>query len=125
MAVKQIEKMNLGPTLTKSVEQIVALAKEEFGDDFNPSAVVPGDDFSCWLIEEAVPQFVPGDQRGIKKLLKEAPGLLGYCVDLEKLYPVTAVTPGWLFGEACYRAVADEVRRQLGVASGSLRHPLK
>lgn len=126
MPVKQIETMNLGPTLTKSVEKIVALAKEQFGDPIDLSIDADAEEFDYWLTNDALTLYVPGDERAIKKLLKEAPDLLGYCIALDDLYPMEAVTPGWFFGEACYQAVADEVRRQLGIAMEVVeRHPLK
>jgi hypothetical protein len=124
--VNQTQKMNLGPTLTKSVETIVALVKEHSGDPIDATLEIDGEDFDYWLMYVAVPEFVPGDERGIRKLLKEAPDLLGYAVALDDLYPMTAVTPGWFFGEACYEAVADDVRRQLGLdPAATTGHPLK
>jgi hypothetical protein len=86
MAVKQEQKMTLGPILQKSVRTIIPLAKKTYGYPIDEKVEVDDMDFAYWLSHEAIPEHVPADDKDIPKLLRDTPDVLAYCIPFDDLY---------------------------------------
>jgi hypothetical protein len=60
------------------------------------------------------------DGEGVMAVIADTPEAVAYQLAFDELteeHSVEAVTPGWMVGEAAWKLVRDEARRQLGLPS--------
>lgn len=102
----------LGPLLADAAARAAKEAREEFGDKIEEADL----DQDWWM--EAI--HLHFDEPEALATIADTPDTLAYLLDFDELhedYSTQAATPGWMIGEAAWRLVRDEARKQLGLPS--------